>query len=237
MRWAGVAAAAVVVALSVPAVATAPAVTAETLTPGPERYVVRTGAAGEVTVRAQAPGDGPPRDWNRREILVLSGARPSRDQSVCATWTDQSRHLDQEGLAVRFRAGPGDRRRAVTLTKNTFANYNWVFNLLTWDTGRTGQPWRRFGQFDLSPVVSSHLRLLPFPWRVCLRAQGRRVDFKIWLPDREPEPTWSDPVHTRSATVPRRFARAGVPGWYVGHLRTGDHVTYADLRTNGDSSG
>ena len=117
MRWAGVAAAALVVALSVPAVATAPAVSAETLTPGPERYVVRTGAAGEVTVRAQAPRDGPPRDWNRREILVLPGARPSRDQSVCATWTDQSRHLDQEGLAVRFRAGPGDRRRAVTLTK------------------------------------------------------------------------------------------------------------------------
>ena len=167
---------------------------------------------------------------NRREILVQPGARPSRDQSVCATWTDQSRDLDQEGLAVRFRVGPGDRRRAVTLTKNTYGNYVWVFNLVTWDTRRSGEPWRSFGQFDLSPVVSSNLRLLPFPWRVCLRAQGSRVDFKIWLPRREPEPSWTDPVHTRSATVPHRFEGPGVPGWYVGHLRPGDHVTYADLQ-------
>ena len=231
------AAVALLLPLSVPAGAVAPRFSAETLTPGAERYVVRIGPATAVTVRAKAPRDGPPRDWNRREILVLPGARPSRDQSVCATWTDQTRDLDQEGLAVRFRAGPGDRRRAVTLTKNTYANYNWVFNLLTWDSDRPGQPWRKFGQFDLSPVVSSHLRLLPFPWRVCLRAQGRRVDFKIWLPDREPEPAWSDPVHTRSATVPQRFTRAGVPGWYVGHLRPGDHVTYADLRTYGGRAG
>ena len=226
------AAAVLLVPLSIQAGAVAPGFTAETLTPGLERYVVRTGPAGEVTVRARAPRHARPEGWNRREILVLPGARPSRDQTVCATWTDQSRNLDQQGLAVRFRAGPGDRRRAVTLTKNTFGNFVWVFNLLTWDTHRSGTPWREFGQFDLSPVVSSDLRLLPFPWRVCLRADGRRVDFKIWLPDREPEPPWTDPVHTRSATVPRPFDRPGLPGWYVGHLRPGDHVTYDDLRAH-----
>jgi hypothetical protein len=230
-------AAALLLPLSMPAGAAAPGIAAQTLTPGPERYVVRTGPAGEVTIRAKPPRAGLPPGWNRREILVLPGARPSRDQSVCATWTDESRHLDQEGLAVRFRAGPGDRRRAVTLTKNTFANYVWVFNLLTWDTRRTGRAWRSFGQFDLSAVVSSDLRLLPFPWRVCLRAQGRRIDVKIWLPDREPEPPWDDPVHTRSATVPQSFTRPGVPGWYVGHLQPGDHITYADLRTYGSLAG
>jgi hypothetical protein len=230
-------AAALLLPLSLPARAVAPGITAETLTPGPERYVVRSGPAGEVTVRAKAPGVGRPQDWNRREILVRPAVRPSRDQSVCATWTDQSRNLDQEGLAVRFRAGPGDRRRAVTLTKNTFGNYVWVFNLLTWDTSRAGESWRRFGQFDLSPVVSSDLQLLPFPWRVCLRAQGGRVDLKIWLPDSEPEPPWTDPVHTRSATLPRGFDRAGVPGWYVGHLLPGDHVTYADLSSHRGPAG
>ena len=226
------AAVALLLPLSTYAEAAAPRFTAETLTSGPERYVVRTGLAGAVTIRAKAPNDGQPLDLNRREILVQPGTRPSRDQSVCATWTDQSRDLDQEGLAVRFRVGPGDRRRAVTLTKNTYGNYVWVFNLVTWDTRRSGEPWRSFGQFDLSPVVSSNLRLLPFPWRVCLRAQGSRVDFKIWLPRREPEPSWTDPVHTRSATVPHRFEGPGVPGWYVGHLRPGDHVTYADLRAS-----
>ena len=231
------AAAGLLLPLSMPAGAAAPGLTAEILTPGSERYVVRTGPAGEVTVRATPPQEGRPQNWNRREILVRPGTRPSRDQGVCATWTDQSRDADQEGLAVRFRAGPGDRRRAVTLTKNTFANYVWVFNLLTWDTRRTGDPWRSLGQFDLSAVVSSDLQLLPFPWRVCLRAEGRRIDFKIWLPDREPEPPWTDPVHTRSATVPRRFDRPGVPGWYVGHLQPGDHVTYADLSAHRGRAG
>ncbi len=231
--WAGgVVAAALLLPLALPAGAVVPGYAQQILTPGPERYVARTGPAGELTVRARPPRQGAALDWNRREILVRPGARPSRDQSVCATWTDQSRDADQQGLAVRFRAGPGDRRRAVTLTKNTFADYVWVFNLLSWDTARrTREAWRPLGQFDLSPVVSSNLQLQPFPWRVCLRAKGRRVDFKVWLPDREPEPTWTDPVHARSATMPRRFDKPGLPGWYVGHLQPGDHVTYTDLTT------
>jgi hypothetical protein len=226
-----VAALLLLLALAVPATAARSGLVEEVLTPGPERYAVSSGPSGEVTVRARGPRQGSPLEWNRREILVRPGARPSRDQGVCATWTGQSRDLDQQGLAVRFRAGPGDRRRAVTLTKNTFANYVWVFNLLTWDTQRSGEAWRSLGQFDLSPVVSSDLQLLPFPWRVCLRAEGRRVDFKVWLPDREAEPSWDDAVHVRTATVPRRFAQPGVPGWYVGHLQPGDHVTYANLTT------
>jgi hypothetical protein len=232
-----VAVAALLFPLTAQPVAAAPGLASEILTPGPERYAVRTGPTGEVTVRARAPRDGLPLDWNRREILVRPGVAPSRDQSVCATWTDQSRDLDQEGLAVRFRAGPGDRRRAVTLTKNTYANYVWVFNLVTWDTHRTGEPWRSLAQFDMSSVVSSHLLLLAFPWRVCLRAVGRRVDFKVWLPGHEPEPSWTDAVHTRSTTVPHRFERPGVPGWYVGHLEPGDHITYADLTSSGGRTG
>ena len=225
-------AALLVLPLSLQAVARDPGLTAQTLTPSPERYVVRTGAGGDVTIRAKAPRDGLPHDWNRREILVRPGVRPTSDHGVCATWTDQSRDLDQQGLAVRFRTGPGDRKRAVTLTKNTYAGYVWVFNLLTWDTRRPGDPWRALGQFDLSSVVTAHGRVRPFPWRVCLRAVGHRVDFKVWRPEREPEPSWTDPEHARSATTPGRFSRPGVPGWYVGHLFPGDHVTYADLRTD-----
>jgi hypothetical protein len=229
--------AALLVPLSMPPCAAATGFASEMLTPGPERYAVRTGPAGEVTVRARPPVAGQPLDWNRREILVRSGVPPSVDQTVCATWTDQSRHLDQEGLAVRFRAGPGDRRRSITLTKNTYANYVWVFNLLTWDTRRTGEPWRALAQFDMSAVVSSHLKLLPFPWRVCLRAERHRVDFKVWLPGRGPEPPWTDRAHTRSTTVGHRFERPGVPGWYVGHLEPGDHVTYADLTESAARTG
>jgi hypothetical protein len=200
----------------------------ETLTSGPERYVVKTPATGVVTVRARAPMVQP-LGWNRREILVAPGAVASRDQVVCATWTHQTRDLDQEGLAVRSRVHSGGHRQAITLTKNTYANFVWVFNLLTWDSGRSGDPWRVIGQFDLSAVVSPHGRLVRFPWRVCMRADGRRIAFKVWLPGREPEPAWSDPVHARSTAVPSHFDRSGLPGWYVGHLQPGDTVTYADV--------
>ncbi|WP_028653347.1 hypothetical protein [Nocardioides halotolerans] len=203
--------------------------TARVLTPGAERYVARASADGEVTVRARPPLGEVPRDWNRREILHRPGDRPTLDQTVCATWTGQSRHQDQEGLAVRVVVGPGDRTRAVTLTKNTFGTFVWVFNVLTWDSRRLAQPWREVGQFNLGPVVTSDLKLLRFPWRVCLRASGPRITFKVWVPRREPEPPWTDRVHTRTATVSHRFQRPGVPGWYVGHLRPGDHVTYAGL--------
>ena len=33
------------------------------------------------------------------------------------------------------------------------------------------------------------------------------------------------------------FDRPGVPGWYVGHLLPGDHVTYADLSAHRGPAG
>ena len=49
------AAVALLLPLSTYAGAAAPRFTAETLTPGPERYVVRTAPSGAVTIRAKVP--------------------------------------------------------------------------------------------------------------------------------------------------------------------------------------
>jgi len=206
----------------------------QVLTPGPERYVLSTEPGRAVTVRARPPAASADPSGNRRQVLVRSGARPSRDQTACATWVGQSASTNQEGLAVRVGIGPGDRLRAVTVTKNTYGAYDWVFNLLTWDSRRPGDAWRGIGQFDMSGVVSAQLQLLPFPWRVCLRAEGRAVGFKVWLPDREPEPSWSDAEHTGWARVTRGFVRPGVPGWYVGHLLPGDKISYAAMTAETD---
>ncbi|MDX6375442.1 MAG: hypothetical protein QOD98_4430, partial [Nocardioidaceae bacterium] len=51
--------------LTMQPVAAARGLASEILTPGPERYAVRTGPTGEVTVRARAPRVGLPLDWNR----------------------------------------------------------------------------------------------------------------------------------------------------------------------------
>ena len=69
----------------------------------------------------------------------------------------------------------------------------------------------------------------PFPWRVCLRATGTTVDFRVWLPGRMAPPAWDDPTYARSTTVPAGFDRDGSPGWYVGHVPAGGKVVYDDL--------
>jgi hypothetical protein len=170
-------------------------------------------------------------DRNRREVFYRQGATPSRAQTSCATWVRRSGPNVQEGLAVRIRNDRG-RVRAITLTKNVEFGLHWVFNVLTWDSARAGDPWRRVGQFDMSRVVgrSAH-RLAPLPWRVCLRVTGRAVAFKVWLPDRSSEPSWQDPRAARHDRLPAAFTAAGVPGWYVGHLPGHGRVVYRGLTT------
>ena len=199
------------------------------LVPGPERFRLRQGASGSVLVTARNPLHLPVDAWNRRQVFTKRATAPSTNQTVCATWRYQSQPYVQQGLAVRVVGGPGNRQRAVTLTKNTFAGYFWVFNVLTWDTRRPGDPWRKVAQFNLSDVVVEDGQWVPLPWRVCLRVHARTVTFKVWLPDEEAEPAWEDPTHTRQASLPGRFVYPGRPGWYVGHLPVGESIEYADL--------
>jgi hypothetical protein len=191
---------------------------------------VRKASGGRVVVRGER-SDVRHRDRNSREVFRRPGAPMAGPQTTCATWIRQSDQSVQQGLAVRIRDRAG-RVRAVTLTKNVEFGLYWIFNVLTWDTARSGEPWRKVGQFDLAPVVgkSAH-RLAPLPWRVCLRATGRTVEFKVWLPEEGAEPSWQDPVHARSARLPRGYA-VGRPGWYVGHLPAGGRVVYGGLTTS-----
>ena len=168
------------------------------------------------------------RDQNVRQVFRPTNARVADRQTTCATWLRQSDPSVQQGLAVRIRDA-GGRVRAVTLTKNVLFGLGFVFNVLTWDTARDGDPWRTVGQFDLSPVVGQSVdHLAPLPWRVCLRATGRTVAFKVWLPRQGAEPSWQDSTHVRSARLPRGYG-VGRPGWYVGHLPAGGRVVYEGL--------
>lgn len=169
-------------------------------------------------------------DSNRRELAVPVGAQRSRDQLSCATWAEESSWRMQPGLAVRV-ADRGGRVRAVTLTKNVFGGTQSVMNLLTWDTARHGDPWHAVGQFDLATVLLTPRRhLVPLPWRACLRVEGRRVSFKVWPLGRVAKPSWGDRAYVRRARLPRSFAYAGRPGWYVGHVPGGGSAIYRGLR-------
>lgn len=189
----------------------------------PFRYAHRAG--DQVVVRASRTNP----DENRREIFSERGARITRNQTSCATWVTGSNDLVQEGLALRI-VDQGGRVRAITMTKNTVFHWTWVFNIVSWDTARTGDPWRMVAQFDMGSALSTPERgVEPFPWRVCLRASGRTIALKLWLPGRMDRPSWRDPTYTRRTDLPAAFDMAGKPGWYVGHLTAGDSVVYADL--------
>lgn len=177
-----------------------------------------------LAVRGARRGSGEP---NRREIVTAGPSR--RNQTVCATWARQTTWRAQPGLAVRV-VDNGRRVRAVTLTKNIVFGLQSVLNVVTWDTGRRGDPWRGVAQFDMAEVLlDADHRLRPLPWRVCLRVHERRAQLKVWLPRRGPEPSWQDPEATRSTRLPRAFVRSGHTGWYVGHLPARGRMVYTGL--------
>jgi len=179
-----------------------------------------------LAIRASRSGKEP----NRREVLVDKRAPVRHDQLTCATWTRQSSWRVQPGLAVRV-VDRGGRVRAVTLTKNIAFGVQTVINVLTWDTARSGEPWHQIGQYDVVDVVARDGKLLPLPWRVCMRVAGRRLAFKIWPLGRVPHPSWSDSRYVRRAKVPKAFDIAGRPGWYIGHVPSRGTAGYSDLLT------
>jgi hypothetical protein len=209
-----------------PVVAPPPALDRSVLTPGRSSYHYRYDA-DRLAVRAS----GLAGRSNRREVVVDRRAPVSRDQLSCATWTRQSSWRVQQGLAVRV-VDTGGRVRAVTLTKNIAFGIQTVINLLTWDTARRGDPWRVLRQYDVADVVVRDGRLLPLPWRVCLRVADRRLSFKIWPLGRVARPGWDQRPYVRHGRLPRSFDVAGRPGWYVGHVPGGGSAVYRDLRTD-----
>ncbi len=198
------------------------------LTADTSQLLFATGSGGSLMMTGVASRPSP--DWNRREVFWRRGTAPSTDQTSCATWVGESGDMLQEGLALRVREGRSGRVRAVTLTKNTEFGVHWYFNVLTWDTARNQDLWRTVGQFDMAAaVLDRDGAQLPFPWRVCLRAVGPRVSFKVWLPERMSKPSWTDRTYARSAKLPRGFLAAGRPGWYVGHVPAGGSLVYRGL--------
>jgi hypothetical protein len=165
---------------------------------------------------------------NLRTVFWPTGEASAADEQVCATWLDQS-GIVQQGVALRINDGPSS-IRALTVTKNVVYGVQWVFNVHTWDTSQL-EPFTGIGQYDMSQVVTADNQYLPFPWRICARAIGAELTFKVWLPDREAEPSWSDAIHARTTAVPNDYLSPGTTGWYIGHIAAGGSAHYDSLET------
>lgn len=191
---------------------------------GADQYsVVKTG--GTVTAAAAASNLGS----NQRELFWPAGLTERLNGQVCATWASESSSGVQQGVALRIVAGTSA-TRAVTVTKNVWAGVNWVFNVHVWDSS-LAEPFIDIGQFDLGAVLSnSQGGLYPLPWRLCVRVDGDRLTFKLWVPAVHAEPGWADPVHSRSTSVPAAWNVPGQLGWYVGHLPPAGSATFNGLQ-------
>lgn len=143
------------------------------------------------------------------------------DGESCATWGDRDGDLVQLGAALRIRKA-GGAVRAITVTQNIWVS-PFAFNIHTWDTSRPARRIRMVGQVDLRRRFFG-FGLVSLPWHFCARAVGDRVEFKVWSHS-EREPRWGDPSHSDGVTLPEGWVTPGHFGWYVGHLRAGDHAT------------
>lgn len=162
---------------------------------------------------------------NTRIAWTVAWAPATVDHGSCATWSSATVDGNQQGLLLRWNGTTG-----ITVTKGVWASVNTVVNVHVWDLGRGVDDGRftQVAQFPLTGIGWPSARPAPLPWRMCASAVGDTVRFKVW-PTARPEPADGDPCCTGTTTV--ALTGEGRPGWYAGHLRPGDAVTYTDLTT------
>lgn len=195
--------------------------------------VVVTDVTGVDSVRFIAPWQNS--DANNTRVLLDRVDTPlSNDQTSCATAWSSGGWPSQEGVAVRILI-QGDRTRALTVIKNVWAAATSVYVVHHWDTSHP----EAFGQlatFDMSAAVGPSDSTSPeLGRRLCTRVRGSTLTFKVW-PAREPEPSWGDPVHVRSVSLPDSARHSGRPGWYAGHLPPSSAQTVTGMRTSNEDA-
>jgi outer membrane protein assembly factor BamB len=181
----------------------------------------------DATLTASAPNTN--KGGGTRAVFSRLSDPDVADAEACATWSEQSRTTNQQGVALRVRASNGA-TSAITVTKNVLFAAAWIFNVHVWDTSRA-QPATQIAGFDLGQTFNPNGTLVPLPWRMCAQAVGSTLSFLVW-PTSVSQPAWDDPAYGGSVTLPEGYAEAGSAGWYVGHLAPGDATTFADLTAN-----
>jgi hypothetical protein len=197
---------------------------ASTITPvGRDRFSIVPLGGREATITSPMTNI----DSNLREVFWDEAAHNVADSGACATWQSASTELLQQGLALRASSNAGG-TRSILVTKNVFLGGTWVFNIDVWDTATSGLAVLK--NVDLHDVFRPAGQLAPLPWRMCARARGDIVDFKVWPVD-QIEPQWGDPRFGGSTPLPPGWQVPGKTGWYIGHLPPGAFATYHDMVT------
>lgn len=205
-------------------------VTRQLTSDGIDRYVLSQ-QRDTLTVRAPSTNQG----IGTREALWPENQQPRRDAEACVTigtqdGTNDASGVTQEGVVLRLRTDRSGRTRAVTVTKNIYGGWVWVFNATVWDSAAT-PTFREIGNRDLHVLYPEGKSLVGLPWNLCARVAGNTLEFVVWAGTGR-RPAYDDPNHAQSFQLPPGFAQAGNYGGYIGHLQPGHWMTFTDVSTN-----
>lgn len=160
---------------------------------------------------------------NLRMVWTAPDTPVSRDHQACDTWGTTDGPITQQGVALRIAATGESVTRAICVMKNIWGGGSWIFNAI----GFTDGSFAILGSADLAEAFDPDGAIPSLPWRMCARARGRSLAWKVW-PTAGTEPAWGDPMFGATITLPAEWVYAGRPGFYVGHLRSGDYAVFAD---------
>ncbi|HEY7133795.1 MAG TPA: hypothetical protein VIB48_01905 [Acidimicrobiia bacterium] len=154
----------------------------------------------------------------------------SRDQQSCATVASDSGPIDQEGLALRITTRSDGSARAVVFGKNVFLGVTAAFNVYGMDGSNARTPFVELGFHDYRNLDGGRIQIR-VPYTMCARVVGNVFTAKVWHPDRTREPAWNDRNSVFSLTLPAAWVGTGSAGYYFGHLRADDTITYTNMRS------
>jgi Calx-beta domain len=202
----------------------------------------RTGASGDTYAVAATSGGSTistsqvVRRPDDRMVFWPSSESPEADEESCATWSSQTPsesplvHI-QEGLVLRAATEDGV-TRAITVTRNVYANAFWVFNVHVWNTVNPA-PFDLIDQVSLATYFETNGGDA-VPIDVCARVVGDALQFEVWRVGDRP-PAWGTSVgaNAQGGTValPAGWDYPGEAGWYVGHLPADADAVYTDEYT------
>jgi hypothetical protein len=186
---------------------------------GPRTYEFEVTAGGDTVTVHSPPGTG----RNLRMVWTTSDTPVSRDQQACDTWGITDGPITQQGVALRIEDERGSVSRAICVMKNIWMGGTWIFNAIGFEHGA----FVVLGTVDLSESFHPNGIVTRLPWRMCARVQDRNLSWKVWPTDLR-EPAWGDASFGATVTLPDHWVYAGRPGFYVGHLETGDDAEFTD---------
>lgn len=169
-------------------------------------------------------------DPNIRFVWWDAAEKRTMDEQACTSFEAADKHykpaLLQEGIALRVKQTKNE-LYALTVTKNVYAGATYIFNVTTWTVPAKGTAtYTRIDDADMAPALVTDGALGPEPWDLCARVIGSTLQFVVWL-STQPKPSWTDPIHSASFTLPVGWEYAGLAGWYAGHIHEGGSITYA----------